>query len=217
MSWRKSWPKLNIYGANGNGECSKRKLLPDERSVWDDYIDLAQLSVIRGKICITKNMGYTLEQLSEILNTPTEILDRSEKHLQKLDMITVDNKRVIEINNWSKYQSEYDRQSQYRVTSKGYKQRLQKKVTKKTSVSVSDSVSISLKKKEDIKKEEESFIQSLKTNPAYKHINIDTELGKMDAWLLAHKGRQKTKRFIVRWLNKIEIPMEIQQSTRRQI
>ena len=53
------------------------------------------------------------------------------------------------------------------------------------------------------------FLTSLKTNPAYAHINIDTELGKMDAWLLAHPGRQKTKKFIVNWLNKIEKPLSI--------
>ena len=31
----------------------------------------------------------------------------------------------------------------------------------------------------------------------------------MDAWLLAHKGRKKTRRFVVNWLNKIEKPLEI--------
>ena len=57
---------------------------------------------------------------------------------------------------------------------------------------------------------EEDFIKILKENTSYKHINIDIELGKMDAWLLAHKGRQKTKRFIVSWLNKIETPLLIE-------
>jgi hypothetical protein len=53
------------------------------------------------------------------------------------------------------------------------------------------------------------FFKTLKTNPAYKYIDIDNELNKMDAWLLIHKGRQKTRRFIVKWLNRIEMPMEI--------
>jgi hypothetical protein len=51
------------------------------------------------------------------------------------------------------------------------------------------------------------FITSLKTNLAYKHINIDNELAAMDAWLMVHKGRQKTPRFVVAWLNKIERPL----------
>lgn len=54
------------------------------------------------------------------------------------------------------------------------------------------------------------FLTTLKTNPAYKGIDIDTELAKMDAWLSAHKGRQKTKRFIINWLNKIEAPLGAQ-------
>lgn len=52
------------------------------------------------------------------------------------------------------------------------------------------------------------FIKTLKDNPSYKHINIDNELGKMDSWLLVHKGRQKTRRFIVNWLNRIDPPIE---------
>lgn len=52
------------------------------------------------------------------------------------------------------------------------------------------------------------FIESLKANPAYAGIDIDRELAKMDAWLQTPKGRgrQKTKGFIVNWLNKIDVP-----------
>lgn len=63
---------------------------------------------------------------------------------------------------------------------------------------------------------DKEFIESLKKNKAYEYINIDLELGKMDAWLLAHKGRQKTKRFIVNWLNKIEKPLPITNKTHPQ-
>jgi len=104
---------------NGNGECSKRQLAPDERSVWDDYLDLAQLSIVRGKVCIANGIGYTAQQLSQILKTPEETLKRAEHNLLKLKMIEIDNNRVITIQNWKKYQSEYNRQLQYRVTSKG--------------------------------------------------------------------------------------------------
>jgi hypothetical protein len=54
------------------------------------------------------------------------------------------------------------------------------------------------------------FITTLKTNVAYKHVDIDRELGKMDAWLAMprNKGRQKTQRFILNWLNKVDVPIE---------
>lgn len=54
----------------------------------------------------------------------------------------------------------------------------------------------------------EEFINSLKTNSAYTHINLGAELAKMDAWLLTRPGRKKTKRFVLNWLNKIEPPLE---------
>ncbi len=56
---------------------------------------------------------------------------------------------------------------------------------------------------------DEDFIKSLKTKEVYRGIDIDRELDKMDAWLLVHPGRQKTRRFIINWLNKIDKPIEI--------
>jgi len=50
----------------------------------------------------------------------------------------------------------------------------------------------------------EAFVAMLKLNPAYKGINVDAELGKMDAWLSAHPGRKRTQAFMVNWLNKID-------------
>lgn len=54
---------------------------------------------------------------------------------------------------------------------------------------------------------DEEFLQSLRTNPAYTYLNLDIELGKMDAWLTTRPGRQKTRKFIVNWLNKIDKPV----------
>jgi hypothetical protein len=51
------------------------------------------------------------------------------------------------------------------------------------------------------------FLGTLRMNPTYAQINIDAELGKMDAWLLAHPGRKKTHRFVVNWLNKVDVPL----------
>jgi hypothetical protein len=53
---------------------------------------------------------------------------------------------------------------------------------------------------------DDQFIESLKTNPAYRGIDIGKELARMDAWFLTPKGagRKKTRRFILNWLNKAE-------------
>ena len=54
------------------------------------------------------------------------------------------------------------------------------------------------------------FLSKIKSNPAYSHINLENEFSKMDAWLSLpkNKGRKKTPRFILNWLNKIEKPLE---------
>ena len=67
-----------------------------------------------------------------------------------------------------------------------------------------------IKEVKNIKKKEAStidFLESLKNNQAYQHINIPIELAKMDAWLSTRPGRKKTKRFILNWLNRIEAPV----------
>lgn len=51
------------------------------------------------------------------------------------------------------------------------------------------------------------FLSTLKTNTAYKGIDIDNELARMDAWLATRPGRKKTRRFIVNWLNKVDKPI----------
>ena len=38
----------------------------------------------------------------------------------------------------------------------------------------------------------------------YPNIDVDAESRKMDAWLLAHPGRKKTRQFVINWLNKVE-------------
>lgn len=124
--WRKSWCSENIHGQNGNGDCSKRKLGPAERSVWDDYLDMATppLTPIAGQVCISKDIGYTPEQLSIVLKTPVEVIKSANTAMCKLGMVTIENNGIVIINNWKAYQSEYERQ-------KGYRTGLQGKVTQK--------------------------------------------------------------------------------------
>lgn len=56
---------------------------------------------------------------------------------------------------------------------------------------------------------DEEWVESLKKNPAYSHIDIPAELGKMDAWLSLHPGRKKSRPFVLNWLNKIEKPLKV--------
>ena len=64
-------------------------------------------------------------------------------------------------------------------------------------------------KKSHVVLADDQFIATLRANGAYQGIDIDRELGRMDAWLLTPKGRgrKKTRRFVVNWLNRIDRPM----------
>ena len=53
---------------------------------------------------------------------------------------------------------------------------------------------------------DDEFLLSLKEK--FTWIDFDQVMVKMDAWLLAHPDRKKTRRFIVNWLNKIEKPIQ---------
>ncbi len=79
-------------------------------------------------------------------------------------------------------------------------------VTVKSQLSSSSSSSSSSnKEKKYIKKSDDfEWIETLRSNPAFKEIDIDRELSKMDAWLSTKPQKKKTRRFIVNWLNRIE-------------
>ncbi len=54
---------------------------------------------------------------------------------------------------------------------------------------------------------DEDFLKSLKEK--FHWVNFDQEMTKIDAWFMVHTDRKKTRRFIVKWISKIEKPMEI--------
>lgn len=58
---------------------------------------------------------------------------------------------------------------------------------------------------------DEAFLAAIRSNPAYQGIDIDTELGKLDAWLLLprNRGKQRTRQRIVNWLNRVERPLRV--------
>jgi uncharacterized protein YdaU (DUF1376 family) len=55
------------------------------------------------------------------------------------------------------------------------------------------------------------WFESIKGN--YPHIDVENESRKMDAWLSTRRGKQKTRRFVVNWLNRIDAPMPATIST----
>ncbi len=54
---------------------------------------------------------------------------------------------------------------------------------------------------------DDEWLDQVRINPAYSELNIDRELGKMDAWLSTRPQKKKTRRFIINWLNRAEKPV----------
>lgn len=74
-----------------------------------------------GQICPTKrcNCGISVHQMALSLDISVKQTKRYLDRFVHLEMITIDGDNVIRISNWTKYQSEYNRQKSYR---QGYKQ-----------------------------------------------------------------------------------------------
>jgi hypothetical protein len=54
---------------------------------------------------------------------------------------------------------------------------------------------------------DEEWMASLKD--LYPWVDLVTEMKRIDAWLSINPRRQKTKRFIINWLNKVEKPLQL--------
>ena len=128
------------------------------------------------------------------------------KKLPNIEYSNCNDTVTLHFINWGKYQttsSSYERVKRFRM-----KQRV--------TLSCNGD-----KKREEKKRKEEkitqntpdNFLEKLKENPAYNGIDIDRELSKMDAWFLTPRGigRKKTKKFIVNWLNKIDVALPTQE------
>lgn len=130
-SMRRTWVK--IYVDQWLRGTLRDELEPDERSIWADFIALAGDSPFEGKIAITESIGYSDEQLAEMLKCPVELIQRAKAKFLKYDKITQNNYRVIDLQNWQKFQSEYQRQKKYREFDpdgpKSDNEKLQNKVT----------------------------------------------------------------------------------------
>ena len=106
--YRKSWCFDNLFGS------LRHELNVGQRGMWNDLLDMAKLSRVRpGLISPAEGVGYSHQWLSDFLNIPFEFFEETLELLEKTGRIS-ENHNGIEIINWWKYQSEYDRQKPYR-------------------------------------------------------------------------------------------------------
>ena len=90
---------------------------PELRGIWVDLLVIAGSSKYgdSGEIKITELVGYFDKQLAHLLQIPHQKWVTYKKKLIETDRILVSENNIIAIKNWTKYQSEYNRQKAYRL------------------------------------------------------------------------------------------------------
>ncbi len=99
------------------------------RGLWADLLALAGDSNYgdAGTIQVTPGMGFTDDQIAALFNIPLEKWIAGKSRLFETGRLKICPINVIQIEKWKSYQSEYDRQKQYRKGEKG-QQKVQDKV-----------------------------------------------------------------------------------------
>ena len=111
---RRGWIKIHVDGW-------LRGRLKDEspalKGIFVSILALAGDSAYGddGIIQVDEGMGYTDKQLQNMIGVTRSEWQKAKKSLIETDRISVAVTNVIQVLNWSKYQSEYERQKPYRL------------------------------------------------------------------------------------------------------
>jgi len=242
MRWIRIWTEETLEGSTFEEMGNSVKMLAF-RGIWFSLITLAGNSSIPGKICFTEKTGYNLNQISDKLKVGINLLEEaldflSSKEINKIKIIKKNNEIIINIVNWTRYQTEYERQKQYRNKGfkKGYSKRLQGKVTAK-----GYKVKLQTDEDEDEDKDKDnmyisdiffdfstgSFRNLLETDidnwkKIYNLPEVDKELLKMRDWLIKNKNKKKAHKkdwrgFITGWLDRNQKEIEEKKENKKRI
>ena len=124
-----------------------REETPELRGIWIDLLVLAGSGKYgdSGEIKITDQVGFLDQQLADLLQISRQKWATIKEKLNKTDRVIIKNGNIIAIKNWSKYQSEYERQRGYRHSQgttteslENCNQKLQQEVTTKSTTGERD-------------------------------------------------------------------------------
>ena len=110
--WKRSWVKFWV------NECLdgsiREELTPAERGVWYDLIIYSAKCRVPGVISANETQPISRYRLAGILNITEELLNTAIEKCVSSGRLVVDKVGLIQIVNWTKYQSESDRVQSYR-------------------------------------------------------------------------------------------------------
>jgi len=171
------------------------------RGVWIEMLACMHFSSERGKL------EGSPEQIARMIGCTNGDFDNAVKEISvtKTGDVTESN-GIVTIINRRMFREERER----KLTRCRVQRFRNAKEKHESNVNVtppsSSSSSSPTPKKRNILSDDE-FLKSLKEK--FTWVDFEREMAKIDAWLLANPGRQKTRRFIVKWISKVEKPMGI--------
>jgi len=126
--WIKLWTQETLYGT------TSQELELDEQAIWFKLLALAGDSVEPGKIEVAPGIPMTDEQIAGTVKAPLDVWLRTKQRLQAPDVDKIFiNEGIINIRNWDKYQSEFDRAEYMRQYMRDYRSKTNsKQLTSKT-------------------------------------------------------------------------------------
>lgn len=194
---RRNWIKLYVDQVL-RGTCFK-ELIPDERFIWFGFLLLAGDNAMEGKICVTEEMGFSNNQLASLLKCDAELIKRSIKKMIRYEKIKVCENNIIQILNWQKYQSEYQRQRDYREE---YKKR--KNIKTKSVVTTRSNSKCGIERDRDIEEERDKDKEkNILRKEKKKILDFIFLTDKEHKKLLDKLGKNKTEDMIERLNNYI--------------
>ena len=113
---RRIW--LKLYSLECLEGSIRYQLESDERGVWYDLLNLANICSTPGVISDSDGRAYPLKFIANRLNIEEELLQRTLDKCKDEGRVKLNSHGVIEITNWKAYQSEYQRQKPYRQKAK---------------------------------------------------------------------------------------------------
>ena len=199
--WFKLW-------ASAPADDALQQLSPAYRWAWAVFGLYTKVHGTRGRVLVSmKNaalageMGVTVEDLRSVISSfPHMRIEESENPSHGL---------AVTWDNWHKYQED---------TTMAARQRLSRS-KKRGEERRRESSPILSPPQPSRASSDSKFIEEVKNNPAYKGIDVEQELHKMDVWLAskAGHGRKKTQRFVLGWLNRIDVALPTGKSQARRL
>jgi hypothetical protein len=205
-------PAFQFYPADWRKDPGVQSLPYFERGIWFEILCLMHESEQRGKL-ILNGRPMPDEALSRLLGLDKQILTKTLTTLLEYGVASRDgqgvlmNRRMVNDENLRKIRQESGKKGGNPVLVKQKPTKTKKRVKQKSTPSSSSSSSSSTSVEKDKKiattaqPADAQWLDSLTEIPAYKQLNVPSEIEKAKIWADANE-RELTRKFVVDWLNR---------------